>query len=88
MTEIQSHVILVLHNVRMIPLNVRKKSKGITEYDKSPVICDVSTTQCEDGTIKYEKKIREPPNVIKVQSHVMLVHCTMWGWYDQMWEKK
>ena len=28
--------------------------------------------QCEDGTIKYKKK-REPPNVTKVQSHVMLV---------------
>ena len=35
--------------------------------------CDVSTAQCEDGTIKCEKKkIKELPNVTKVQSHVML----------------
>ena len=30
-------------------------------------------TQCEDGTVKYEKKIREPLNVTKELSHVMLV---------------
>ena len=58
--------------MRMIPLNVRKK-KGTTVCDKNTVTCDVSTAQCEDGTIKCEKKIREPPNVTKVQSHVMLV---------------
>ena len=37
------------------------------------VICDVGAAQFEDGTIKCEKKIKEPLNVIKVQSHVMLV---------------
>ena len=48
----------------MIPSNVRKKNKGITECDKSTVIYDVDTIQCENGTIKYEKKkIREPPNM-------------------------
>ena len=40
-------MMLVLHNVRMVPSNVRKK-KGTTKYDKSTVICDV-------GTIKYKK---------------------------------
>ena len=63
---------LVLRNVIMIPSNVRK-NKGITECDKSTITYDVSTTQCEDGTIKCEKKKKkEPPNVTKVQSHVML----------------
>ena len=40
---------------------------------KSTITCDVGVAQCEDDTIKCEKKIREPPNVTKVQSHVMLV---------------
>ena len=44
---------LVLHNVRMIPSNVRK-NKGTTECDKSTIICDISTTQCNDGTIKCD----------------------------------
>ena len=55
-----------------------RKNKGATECDKSTVTCDVGTVQREDGTIKCEKKkIKEPPNVIKVQ----------WGQYHQMWEK-
>ena len=37
------------------------------------VICDIGTTQCNDVTIKYKGKKREPLNVIKVQSYVMLV---------------
>ena len=71
-TKVQSHVMLVLHNVRMIPSNVIK-NKGTTKCDKSTVTCDIGTVQCKDDTIKCEKKIREPPNVTKVQSHVMLV---------------
>ena len=59
-------MMLVLRNVRMVPLNVRK-NKGTTKCDKSTIIYDVSTTQCEDGIIKYEtKKIKEPSNVTKV----------------------
>ena len=50
-----------------------KKYKGTIECNKSAVICDVGTAQCEDDTIKCEKKIREPPNVTKVQSYVILV---------------
>ena len=46
----------VLHNVRMMPSNVRKKNKGTTECDKNTVICDVGTAQCEDGTVKCKKK--------------------------------
>ena len=54
-------------------IKCEKKNKGTTECDKSTVTCDVGTTQCEDGIIKCEKKINEPPNVAKVQLHVMLV---------------
>ena len=49
------------------------KKKGTTECNESTVTCDVGTVQCEDGTIKCEKKIRELPNVTKIQSYVMLV---------------
>ena len=34
---------------------------------------DIGITQCDNRTVKYEKKIREPLNVIKVQSHMLLV---------------
>ena len=47
--------VFVLHNVRIVSSNVRK-NKGITECDKSTVTCDVGTAQCEDNTIKCEKK--------------------------------
>ena len=46
---------LLLHNVRIVPSNMRK-NKGITKYDKSTITCNVGTTQCEDGIIKCEKK--------------------------------
>ena len=51
----------------------KTKNKGTTECNKSTIICDVSTTQYKDGTIKCEKKIKEPPNMTKIQSHMMLV---------------
>ena len=52
-----------------------EKSKGITKCDKRTVTCDVETAQYEDGTIKCgkkKKKVREPPNVTKELSYVML----------------
>ena len=50
-----------------------KKNKGTIECDKRTVTCDVGTAQCEDGTIKCEKKkIREPLNVTKELSYMML----------------
>ena len=52
---------------------MRKKYKGTTKCDKSIVTYNVGTAQCEDGTIKCEKKIREPSNMTKVQLHVILV---------------
>ena len=72
MTKVQSHVMLVLHNKRMVPSNVRK-NKGATKCDKSTVTFDINTTQCEDDTIKCKKKNKRPPSVTKVQLHVMLI---------------
>ena len=39
---------------------MRKKKKETTECDKSIVTCDIdiSTTQCKDGSIKSEEKIK------------------------------
>ena len=51
--SIITFVILILYNVRVVPSNVRK-NKGIIEYDKSTITCDVSTTQFENSTIKYD----------------------------------
>ena len=57
-------------------IKCEEKNKGTTECDKSTVTCDVVTAQCKASTIKYEeKKIKDPPNVTKIQSHVMLVLC-------------
>ena len=50
-----SHVMLEVHNVSMELSNVRK-SKGITKCKKRTITYDVGTTQCEDGTVKCEKK--------------------------------
>ena len=49
-----------------------KKSKRTTKCEKKNVICDVGTLQYEDVTVKCEKKVREPPNVRKELSYVML----------------
>ena len=43
MTKVQSHVILVLHNLRVVRSNMRKKNTRTTECGKSAVKCDVST---------------------------------------------
>ena len=51
--SIITSVMLVLHNVRVVPSNVRK-NKGTIECDKSTITCDVSITQFEDDTIKYD----------------------------------
>jgi len=47
-TKELSHVMLKLHNVRMELLNVTRI-----------ITCDVETTQCEDGIVKREKKVRK-----------------------------
>ena len=40
--------------------------------EKRTVTCDVGIAQCKDETVKCEKKVREPPNVKKELSHMML----------------
>ena len=60
MTKVQSHVMLVLCNVRMVPSNVRKKNKGTTECDKSTMRTIPSnvrkknkgTTECDKSTMR------------------------------------
>ena len=54
---------LELHNVRMEPSSVRKKSKRTTQCEKKTVTCNVGTAQYEDVTIKCEEKVKEPLNV-------------------------
>ena len=39
---------------------------------KKTIIFDVETTQCKDEIVKYEKKVREPPNMRKELSHLIL----------------
>ena len=46
-----------------------EKSKRTTECDKRFVTYDVGIAQCENETVKYEKKVRDPPNVTKELSH-------------------
>ena len=58
--------------MRMDPSNVRNKSKGTTKCEKKTVTCDIRTTIYEDGIVKCEKKVREPPNVRKELSHMIL----------------
>ena len=53
-TKVQAYVMLVLHNVRIVP-NM-KKNKRTTECDKSTVTYDIDIAQCENNTIKCEKK--------------------------------
>ena len=44
---------------------MRKKNKGTTECNKSTVTYDVSTTLCETGTIKCEKKKKVTTKCVK-----------------------
>ena len=60
---------LEVHNVSMELSNVRK-SKGITKCKKRTITYDVGTTQCEDETVKCEKKIKRTTNVRKKNYHM------------------
>ena len=44
----------------------------MVRFEKKNVTCDVETTKCEDGTVKCEKTVKEPPNLKKKLSHVIL----------------
>ena len=49
-------VILVLPTVTIELSIVRKKKQSINEYDKNTVRSNVGTTQCNNGTVKFENK--------------------------------
>ena len=49
-----------------------EKSKGTTKCEKRIVTCDVGSAKYEDRIVKCKKKVREPPNMTKELSHVML----------------
>ena len=44
----------------------------MVRFEKRTVTCDVETAKCEDETVKCEKTVKEPPNLKKKLSHVML----------------
>ena len=67
-----SYVILIQLNMTVELSNMSKKKRTI-DCNKSEVKCDIGIVQCDNETIECEKKIREPPKVTKVQSHVILV---------------
>ena len=46
---------LVLLNMTIKPSNLRK-NKGIIICDRRTVKFDIGTAQCDNGTIKFEKK--------------------------------
>ena len=53
---------------------LEKKSKGTTKCEKRTVTYDIRVAQCGDETVKCEKKVRKPPNMIKKLSH--MTHVT------------
>ena len=64
-------MMLELHNVRTKPSNARK-NKGTIKCNKRTITCDARIAQYEDEIVKCEKKKRQPSNVTKELSHVML----------------
>ena len=70
MTKVQSYVMLVLHNVRMVPSNVRKKIKEppnrtkvqshmiLVLYNVKMILSNVrkneGTTKCDKSIITYD----------------------------------
>ena len=70
MTKVQSHVILVLHNVKMELSNVRKKIREPPNMIKvlSNVILIQLNVTMEPPDVR--KKIKEPLNVTKRNSYM------------------
>ena len=69
MIKVQSYVMLVLHNMRMEPSNVRKKIKERLNVTKvlSSVMLVLPNVKMEPSNVR--KKIRKSPNVTK-KSHM------------------
>ena len=49
-----------------------EKSKRTTQREKRTVTSEVGIAQYEDGTVKCKKKVREPSNLTKELSYMML----------------
>ena len=62
---------LVLLNVTMELSNLRK-NKEIIICDRRIVKFDIGTTLCDNGTIKFEKNIKEPLYMTKELSNLIL----------------
>ena len=56
MTKVRSYGMLVLLNGIIKLSNVRKKKKRELPNVTSMVICDVGTSQCDNGIVKCEEK--------------------------------
>ena len=50
-TKVQSYMILLLHNIKIVASNMRE-NKGIIEYDKITITCDIIITQYKNSVIK------------------------------------
>ena len=61
----RANAMLVLLNMTIKPSNLRKKKNGTTICDKRTVKYDIEIAQCDNGTVKCEKKKKKPPNVRK-----------------------
>ena len=58
---------------RVFAFDVFPIRKQITKCDKSTIRSDIGITQCNNGTVKCEKKNGVPLNVTKIHTYVMLV---------------
>ena len=65
MTKVQSHVMLVLHNVRMVPSNVRKKIREPPNVTKvqSHMMLVLHNVRMVPSNVRKNK---DPPNVTKI----------------------
>ena len=78
-----SHVMLELHNVRMVLSIVRKKIREPPNVTKelSHVMLELYNVRMKPSNLR--KKVREPPNVRKELLHVIW-NCTMRAWNRQV----
>ena len=67
-TKVQLHVMLVLCNVRIVPLNVRKKIKEPSNVTKVQLygMLVLRNVRMVPSNVRKKKKKREPLNVTKV----------------------
>ena len=88
MTKVQSHMILALHNLKMVPSNVKKKKKIRVQLNVAKVLSCVM--------LILLNVIKEPLSVRKrwgnywmwqKYNHMWCWYCPIWWWNCQMWVK-